>query len=105
MQNGILDERPFTLPEASGVDKQALAEEKRRAKFAKSAEFKELKQYLESRIDFYKKFFPNGVSVSDRVPTPAEWHAATIVTAELELIILSFEQAAEAVKDDAERMG
>lgn len=97
MQNGIADESPYRLPEASDVDQKLLAEEKKRAKFAKSAEFKLLKDHLENRIGFYQGFLPNGLPVGAEIPSPEQWVAANTIIGELKAIIASFEQAVESV--------
>lgn len=96
MQNGIMDESPMHLPEASQVDEKLLAEEKARAKFAKSKEFKLLKTHLENRIAFYQGYLPNGQPVGGEVPTPEQWAVANLVITECKLIISSFEQAMSA---------
>lgn len=99
MQTGIIDEGlSQALPEVD-VDNEALALEKRMAKFAKSAEFKLLKDHLNNRIEFYQSFLPDGREVSKTIPTPEQWTIANGIIGEMQAIIYSFEQAAEVVKD------
>lgn len=95
--NGILDESTNQLPTAPELDPEQLAQEKRMAKFAKSQEFKMLKEFLEERINFYQKYLPDGRSVTETLPTPEQWSVANGIIGEFNLIINSFEQAAEAV--------
>jgi hypothetical protein len=97
MQNGIMDESPMRLPEASDVDQKLLAEEKARAKFAKSKEFKLLKTHLERRIEFYQSYLPGGTPVGTEIPTAEQWAVANLVIGECKLIIASFEQALDSV--------
>lgn len=99
MTNGIIDESTIALPQETGVDEESLKLEKRMAKFAKSSEFKLLKDHLLSRIEFYQEFYPDGRQVNQDIPTPEQWVIANAIIGEFKLIIGSFEQAAEVVKD------
>lgn len=99
MQNGIADESTLVMPQETGIDKDALKLEKQMAKFAKSSEFKLLKDHLVGRIEFYQEFYPDGRAINQDVPTPEQWVIANAIIGELKLIIGSFEQAAEVVTD------
>jgi hypothetical protein len=99
MQNGIIDESTLNMPKETGVDEQSLKLEKQMAKFAKSSEFKLLKDHLLGRIEFYQEFYPDGRAINQNIPTPEQWAIANAVIGEFKLIIGSFEQAAEVVRD------
>jgi hypothetical protein len=99
MVNGIIDESTMALPQETGVDLETLKLEKQMAKFARSSEFKLLKEHLLSRIEFYQEFYPDGRQVNQEIPTPEQWIIANAVIGEFKLVIGSFEQAAEVVKD------
>jgi len=101
MQYGIQDESPATLPTEMAIDPTQLAEEKRMAKFSKSKEFAELKEHLNSRVEFYQKFLPDGRPITE-LPDEERakmWVVANAIIGELNLIMMSYENAAEAVND------
>lgn len=107
-QNGIIgDVDPFgvEMPQTQ-VDDSDLAEMQKTAKFSKTAEYKELKKYLEGRMDFYTVYLPNGNPVAGH-PDPgnmgAMWIAANVIVGELKAIIGVYENAAQVVKDAASR--
>jgi hypothetical protein len=100
-QNAVVGDQdlPTSLP-VTEVPEQALVDEKKMAKYSESAEFKRLKEFLEARIAFYQRYYPNGQPVQD---LPAEergpyWQAACIITKELENILAEYKQAREVVK-------
>jgi hypothetical protein len=87
-----------------GVEEEALVEEKKMARFSKTAEFKRLKGYAESRIKFYQTFLPDGRIVGTgaagtKIPTPEEWTVANLVIAEFTSLLNEYEGAAQALKD------
>lgn len=91
------------LPE---TDKPAdeLAVEKNMARFSKSKEFKKLKEYMEARIEFFQTFLPNGAEVRWSTPEPEtglKWLVANNVINEFKAVLNTYENAAEAVKNDA----
>lgn len=90
------------LPETQ-VPEAALVEEKKMAKYSQTEEFKRLKEFLEARVKFYQRYYPNGQQVQD---LPAEeraayWQAACIITKELEGVLEAYHQAQETVKEHA----
>lgn len=101
MTTGILDESSSRLAEELPVDNQELALEKRMAKFAKTADFRLLKEHLEARIEFYQSYLPDGRPVNVEVPTPEQWAIANAIIGEFNNVIKSFETAAEAVHEAA----
>lgn len=105
-QNAIVGDNDSitNLPETQ-VPEAALTEEKKMAKYSRSAEYQRLKEFLEARVKFYQRYYPNGQQVQD---LPAEeraayWQAACIITKELEGILEAYEQARIAVDDNATR--
>lgn len=102
------NDEPTSIPQTN-VDAEALAEEKKLAKYSKTAEFKRLKEFMEARIQFYQRYLPNGqqvegdpkdgpltVSVPMGDMTPY-WVAACIVTKEFQNVLNEYANAAEAV--------
>jgi hypothetical protein len=100
MQNGVQDEGGLTLPETQ-IDEQSLAIERAMAKFAKSPEFARQKEYLESRIDFYKTYLPDGRPITElkEEERGKMWLVATLVIAEINAFLNSYSSASEAIKD------
>jgi len=103
MQNGILDEGQLITPQQA-VSDEDLADEKQMAAFASSKEFNRLKEHFEERIEYYQKYLPDGRSVTGEVPTPEQWSIANAIISEFNLVINTYLNAAEAVKD-AKRRG
>lgn len=119
-QNAVMGEQdaPTNVP-VTQVPEEVLAEEKKLAKYSQTAEFKRLKEFMENRVKFYQRYFPNGSMVegdpkNDRpgvINMPAGitqemmnvyWMAACIVTKEFENVLNEYAQAQEVVKN-AER--
>lgn len=100
-QNGIVGNEYGTgIPETE-VDKTSLIEEKKAARFSKSAEYKKLKEYMEERIDYYQKYLPDGREIGS-IPMPElgqKWVEANTIVREFKLVLQSYEQAAEVVKE------
>lgn len=93
---------PMELP-TTQVSDEDLNEERKLAKYSKSAEFKRLKKFLEDRIEYHQKFLPGGQPVKD-VALPAEelviqYKAACIVIFEIKNILSQYDRAAEVVSD------
>lgn len=102
-QNGILgDAVSIDLP-AMEIDQSILNDEKKLAKFSRTAEFKRQKEYIEERIEFYQKFLPNGAEVGlDVAPTTEDWRVANRVVGEFKAFLNQYENAADAVKEASE---
>lgn len=101
-QNAVVGDvdSPMTLPETK-VPEEVLTEEKKMAKYSKSAEFKRLKEFMEARIKFYQQYYPSGQRVQD-IPDEERgkyWQAACIVVTEFENILSEYDQASSAVDD------
>lgn len=99
-QGIIGDAYPTELP-VTNVPEQDLTEEKKMAKFSKTAEFKRLKSHIEERITYYQGFLPNGEAVlasTDVKKLGEQWLVANAIITELQAIIEAYELAKEAVK-------
>jgi len=101
-QQGIIgDSYPTELP-VTNVPEQDLTEEKKMAKFSKTAEFKRLKTHMEERIAYYQTFLPSGKSVleaEDVTKLGQNWLVAQAIVTELQAIIEAYEMANEVVKN------
>lgn len=98
-QNAVVGNDSFgiDLPRTVVTDEQ-LQPEKSMAKFSKTKEFQQLKEYLESRINFYQNFLPDGRPVSE-APTPENWIVANAIIGEFKTVLQTYELAAKAVED------
>jgi hypothetical protein len=100
-QNAIIgDSYSIDLPETQ-VDQELLEDEKKRARFSKTAEFKRLKEYIDSRMAFYQNWLPDGRDVQsvNIAEMGQQWVVANAVIAELHAVIDMYEQAKEAIQD------
>lgn len=106
--SGVVGDRdePTVLP-VTDVPVQELEEEKKLAKYSRTAEFRRLKEFMEARVKFYQRFLPSGEMVEldpkgnlqvapPRQDLTAHWMAACIVIKEFENILAEYERAAEA---------
>lgn len=98
--NGIMDGETFgtELPETQ-LDETSAKQAKRVARFARSAEFKELKAHLESRIAFYQTYLPDGtpvVTLKSKQEREDMWIIANAIIGEFKAVLSAYEQAAEA---------
>jgi hypothetical protein len=85
------------------VDRDTLVEEKKMAKYSKTAEFKRIQKHCAERIEFYQKYLPNGAEVAlDVRPTAEDWSVANRVIGELKLLMNMYEVATEAVEQSNE---
>lgn len=102
---GELDE-PTNIPQ-SVIPEDQLTEEKKLAKYSKTAEFERLRQYMESRIQFYQTFLPDGRSLTAMEGTDSEiarnWKVANIVISELQAILNDYQRAEEIVTEHEQR--
>lgn len=99
--HGIIgDETGVELP-VSTLNEEVLIEEKKMAKYSKTAEFKRIKEHCEERINFYQQYLPNGAEVAlDVRPTPEDWAVANRVIGEFKALMNMYEVANEAVKNE-----
>lgn len=89
------------LPEAP-VDETALNELKHKAKYARSKEFKELREKAQVRIDFYKNFLPDGTpaATANKEARAQAWGTANLIIAELEQLFGEHENAEAILKEE-----
>lgn len=101
-QNAIIGDDSFgtELPETQ-IDDKALTEEKKAARYSKSAEYKKLKQHFESRIEFYQTYLPGGkpVAAASKMEREEAWAIANLLIAEFNTVINFYETAKEVVKE------
>lgn len=98
--NGIIgDNTGVDLPQME-PEADTLAEEKKMAKYSRSAEFGRIKQFCEERIAFYQTSLPDGRDVrTGSLPTPQDWVVANAIIAEFQALLNSYQIASDAVKD------
>ncbi len=99
--NAIIgDQTGVDLPQAP-VDESALIELRKKAKFSKSREFRELREKMTERIDFYSKFLPDGrgLDVVSTKEAAENWRIATIVISELTAVMDAYDGSIELLKD------
>jgi hypothetical protein len=95
----IGDASPTELPQTQ-VDDNALNEEKLKSKFSRTKEFKEQKEWVESRIKFYQKCLPDGRVVGEgKTPTGEDWLIANAVIAEFQGFLDRYEYANQVVHE------
>lgn len=103
-QHGIMGEDYgiSDLPQTE-VPEQDLTEERNAAKFSRTKEYRRLKTHLESRIEYYQAFLPDGKTVLDPEKTMAElgqaWVVSNAIIAEFKAVLEAYEQAKETVAD------
>lgn len=112
-QNAIVGDSdlPTNLPETTLPD-NVLAEERKLAKYSRTAEFKRLKEFMEARVQFYQRYLPNGTRVQGdpkdttgitiempKSDMTAYWVAACVIINEFENILAEYERAAEVVAE------
>ena len=100
--NGLMSDLPdsIDLPEAQ-IDEDQLNAEKGMAQYTTSAEFKQIQDYCQGRIEFYQTHLPNGAEIGlDVAPSSEDWRVANRVIGELKALMNNYETAADAVKED-----
>lgn len=100
-QNVLMGDENYgtDLPETE-VPERDLTAEKNAAKFSRTKEFQALKDHLESRINYYQKYLPNGRPLEEDTPSPEDWRVANRIISEFNAVIQAYEQAREAVKNE-----
>lgn len=98
-QHGIVgDEFGTDIPETQVPDRD-LTDELKRAKFSRTKEFKEQREYLEQRVAFYQNSLPDGRIVGvGQTPTGEDWLVANAIISEINAFLDRYVQAEEAVK-------
>lgn len=90
------------------VDDSQFEELKKTARFSKSAEFKALKEYIQTRVEFYATYLPRGENpAAEKELSNAQigenWRVANLVNGELRQLLTIYETAADMVKDELAR--
>lgn len=99
--NGIIgDATGIDLPEAT-PDPQMLNEEKKMARYSKTAEFARIQEHFQERIDFYQQYLPDGrpIGAVPKKDLEAMWITANILIGEFKAVINMYETAAEVVSE------
>lgn len=95
--NAIIgDSSGVDLPEMT-PDTNLLVEEKKMAKYRKTAEFKRITDHFKQRIEFYQSYLPDGRPIATQAPSPEQWVVANAIIAEFNQVINMFDEAKEAV--------
>lgn len=108
-QNVIMGNQadPSTTPLSQADDSQ-FEELKKTARFSKSVEFKALKEYIQSRIEFYQTYLPRGENPAAEKELTNEqlgeqWRIGNLVNGEFKQLLTIYETAADMVKDELAR--
>ena len=100
--NGIIgDNTSVDLPQLQ-QDPNELIEEKKMAKYSKTAEFKRIQEHFLNRIDFYQQYLPDGrpvAGITDKERTDG-WAVANLLVSEFNQVIDMFENAKQVVDDE-----
>lgn len=95
-QNGIVGQSfGVDVPQATLPDDK-LTEEKKVARFSKTAEFKKLKEHMEGRIAYYQTHLPDGREI-EKDPSINDWVIANTIIREFKAVISAYEQVAKVV--------
>lgn len=95
----IGDDFGMEIPRTT-VDEDELAIEKKMARFSKTKEFKKLKEYIDSRIEFYQQYLPDGRPVpADMKMVGENWIIANAIIGEFKAVLMAYELANEATKN------
>jgi hypothetical protein len=99
-QNAITDDNFGTELPTTQIDEIALAGERSMARFSKTKEYKALKDYMETRIEFFQKYLPTGapLTVGNLPHANKDWIVANTVIGEFKNVLQAYENAAEAVR-------
>lgn len=105
-QNAVVgnDSYGTEMPQTQ-TPENAMAEISKAAKFSKTREFQELKDYLQAKIKFYQSNLPGGTPIVhvDPAIVGSSWTAADTIVREFQAIIDVYENAAQQLKDESAR--
>lgn len=103
--NTILDDSTGVELPQMRVDSDILNEEKKKAKYSKSREFIEIREYWESRKVYYQSFLPGNIPVESITEEERGkyWAVANMLINEIDLFLGSYDNAVEAVKEANEQ--
>lgn len=100
-QNAVMGDNFGTeLPEAQ-IDETVLNQEKRKARYAKSKDYQDLKQRFQDRITFYQTFLPDGRPLTgvDTQERAHMWVVANALIGEFNMIFSDYENLVEVVAE------
>lgn len=106
-QNGLIGDTYGTdLPQMQ-VEEDTLKEEKRMAKYSRSAEFKRIREHFEAKVAYYQQFLPGNVPVEQisEEERGKYWAVANIVIKEFNEVINMFELAKTVVDEENKNNG
>lgn len=103
-QNGLIGDAQMTELPQMEIDDTTLVEEKKMARYAKSSEYKRIKEHFEGRIKFYQNYLPDGREITDKnvAQIGEAWVVANTIIRELQNVLDTYEIALEAVKNASE---
>ena len=104
VMKGDRDLSTVDIPETK-IPEEVLQEERKMAKYSRTAEYKRFAEFMEDRIKFYQSFLPNGTPLRDadpKVDLGQQWRVANTVIAEFRGVLNAYQQSKEIV-EDAER--
>lgn len=99
--NAIMgDDFGTDIPETNIPDNQLL-DEKKMAKFTRTAEYARQKRWIDEKVKYYKQFTPDGRPIASVDPNnlATHWVVANEIISVLEEFRTSYEEAAEIVKE------
>lgn len=86
------------LPQAE-VNQDALIEEKKMARYTKTAEFKRIREHFEAKTAYYQQFLPGNIAPENITEEERGkyWAVANIIIKEFQEVINMYENAKDAV--------
>jgi hypothetical protein len=101
-QNGIIGEGDFgtSIPETQ-QEENPLVEERKMAKFTRTAEYKRQKAWVEDKIKLYQNYLPDGRKVASMpmAERGEHWTVANEIIQVLNEFLTSYESSVEIVKE------
>lgn len=109
MANEVIqgDLSPTDLPKTQ-VSPDMLIEERNRARYSKSKEFKDIREYWQARKEFFQTYTPSGAEVRFQVPNEdiaQMWVLANNLINEIDAFLARYDNAAEVVKKADDVLG
>lgn len=101
-QNSLIGDSMGTdLPQMQ-EDDTAKKELASKVKYSRTKEYKDLKAKADERIEFYKKFLPNGqlVGTASREEMARKWELANLLIAEFDQLFSEHENAEALFKEE-----
>jgi hypothetical protein len=98
--NAVIGDSPIVDLPQSQPNTEEIDNLRQRARFSKTKEFRELREAMDERIEFYSNFLPDGrlVATSDKLAVQ-NWRLANIVIAELQAVKSAYDGSVELIKE------